>query len=116
MANAYEGEFRNYGREMDYTPAAVVSAGQVVVLNDMIGVAKKDIEASRKGSLALEGIFRMAKDDSSGSAIALGKLVYWDDANNVVTETASTHVKFGYVVAAAADGDDTVIVKKVLLD
>ena len=42
---------------IDYTPTADVAAGQVVVQGDLIGVAKRPIDANALGALAVEGVF-----------------------------------------------------------
>ena len=46
---------------IDYTPAAAVTGGDVVVLNGIVGVAVTDIAANELGSLAIEGIFQVPK-------------------------------------------------------
>lgn len=94
----------------DYTPSgADIAAGEVVVVGNVIQIAHLDIEDGVLGALAVGGgVYRVPKATGGGSAIAAGKRVYWDNTNNVATETASTHKILGYTVAAAADGDDEV--------
>jgi len=41
-------------RSIDYTPGSEVTAGDVVVQNELIGVAVADIAASEKGSLQID--------------------------------------------------------------
>ena len=48
--------FIQTGDAVDYTPGADVSAGDVVVQGDLVGVAKLDIAAGKAGSLALTGV------------------------------------------------------------
>jgi len=103
--------FRHDGISVDYTPAAAVTAGDVVVQNELVGVAKKDIAANALGALAVSGVFDFPKGTTSGSAIAAGKNVYWDDTNDVATETAGSNKLIGKTVAAATDTDTTVRVR-----
>ena len=93
---------------IDYTPASAVSAGQVVVLADLIGVAKLDIAANVLGALHIRGIFDFPKSTAGGSAIAVGTTVYWNTDSFVAQATASTYKQLGKVVKAAVDADTTV--------
>jgi predicted RecA/RadA family phage recombinase len=93
---------------IDYTPASAVSAGQVVVLADLIGVAKLDIAANVLGALHIRGIFDFPKVTTGGSAIAVGTTVYWNSDTSNAQATASTYKQLGKVVRAAVDADTTV--------
>jgi len=44
-------QFIHDGKSIDYTPTADVAAGDVVVQNDLLGVAKLDIAANALGAL-----------------------------------------------------------------
>lgn len=89
---------------VDYTPSgADVAAGQVVVRSELVGVALRDIADGDLGALCITGVFDFAKAAGGSTAIAAGDLVYWDDTNNVVTETSSGNKLIGKCVAAAAD-------------
>lgn len=103
--------FVHEGASIDYTPGANVTAGDVIVQADLIGVAKLDITANKLGALAVEGVFDFAKATGGGSGIAVGTTVYWDDTNNVATATAASNKLLGKVVKAAADADTTVRVR-----
>lgn len=106
------------GRAIDYTPSANVAAGDVVVLVDLVGVARTPIAANTPGSLAVWGIFDFAKATGAGSGIAQGTKVYWDAADHVATASANNgatppvpYAYLGKVVKAAADADATVRVR-----
>ncbi len=99
------------GSRINYTPTAAVSAGDVVVQEDLVGIATADIPASTLGVLDVEGVFDMAKETGSGKAIAVGSIVYWDKTKKVVTETADGNAYLGKVIAAAAADDATARVK-----
>jgi predicted RecA/RadA family phage recombinase len=103
--------FVQTGDSIDYTPATAVDAGDVIVQNDLIGVASVDIAASALGALAVTGVFDFPKDTGSASAIAAGKTVYWDENNEVATETAGGNTSLGKSVKAAGDDDTTVRVR-----
>ena len=105
--------YRAKGVTVDYTPVGAVSAGDVIVQADLIGIVVADIAAGIYGALYVEGVFDMPKSGESGTALPAGTRVYWDAGNAVVTATASTHKQFGYVTIAAADADTTVRCLKV---
>ena len=99
------------GSSIDYTPAGDVAAGDVVVLNDLVGIARQPIAAGAPGSLAVAGVFEMPKATGAGTAIAAGVKLYWDAANTQATETATDHTYLGKAVAAAGDDEATVRVR-----
>jgi predicted RecA/RadA family phage recombinase len=106
-----QATFVHEGASIDYTPAADVAAGDVVVQGDLVGVAKLDIKAGKLGALAVEGVFDFAKATGAGTAIAVGALVYWNDAANQATTTATGNKQIGKSVRAAGDNDPTVRVR-----
>ena len=100
--------FVQEGASIDYTPAADVAAGDVVVQGELVGVAKQPIPANTHGALAVEGVFDFAKGTG---ALSVGVIVYWDDTNNVVTTTSSGNKQVCKVIRAAAASDTTVRVR-----
>jgi len=110
MANAI---FVHDGKSIDYTPGADVSAGDVVVQNDLIGIAKLDIASGALGALAVTGVFDVPKTAGVGEAIAAGVKVYWDVADGVAKEDAEAGANkyLGKTVATAGDDDTTVRVR-----
>lgn len=105
--------FVHEGDRIDYTPSADVSAGEVVVQGDLVGVATRDIPAGRLGALAIEGVFDLPKSTGVGTAISAGAIVYWDDTNDVATTSSGNgaNKQVGKAVAAAGDNDSHVRVK-----
>lgn len=102
------------GDLIDYTPSAAVSAGDVVVLADLVTVAPRPIAANKLGAVAVGGVFSLPKAAaSSGKAISQGAIVYWDATAGNITTTATDNKRAGKAAAAAASGDATV---KVLLN
>ncbi|GJQ27810.1 MAG: hypothetical protein HBSAPP02_28420 [Phycisphaerae bacterium] len=106
-----QATFVHDGGAIDYTPGAAVAAGDVVVIGELVGVAKTPIAANALGALAVRGVFDFAKATGVGTAISAGANVYWDDANNVATTTATGNKLIGKCVKAAADADATVRVR-----
>lgn len=101
--------YRNTGDLIDYTPASNVSAGDIVVLSELVGQVPNDILANEKGSLRIEGVINIPK--LSTDVIAAGDVVYWDAGNTRGTTTASTHNIIGKAVEAAGNGVTDVDVK-----
>lgn len=97
----------SYGNYIDHTPGSAVAAGDVVVIGSLVAVAPRPIAANELGSVAVEGVFTVAKDSST---IAAGDAVNYYAAGSVMT-TASTGVAAGYAVAAAGTSATTVDVK-----
>ena len=74
-------QFIHDGNSIDYTPGADVSAGDVVVQGELVGIAKLDIAANTLGALAVAGVFDLPKTAGVGEAITIGSKVYWDVAD-----------------------------------
>ena len=88
------------GDAIDYTPAADVAAGDIVILGKLVGVAKLDIASGELGALALTGVYEAAK--ASGTAFAAGALVAWNPATKqAVAGGTSGATNIGHAVAAA---------------
>jgi len=105
--------FVHDGNSIDYTPGADVSAGDVVVQNDLVGIAKLDITSGVLGALAVTGVFDVPKTAGVGEAIGAGAKVYWDVADGVAKtdDEAGANKYLGKTVAAAGDDDATVRVR-----
>ena len=96
---------------VDYTPAADVAAGDVIVLESLVGVASKPIPANTLGAIAVVGVFSFPKATATGSGMTAGTKVYWDPTNLVVTATAGTLQLLGKTTEDCADADTTVLVR-----
>lgn len=106
-------EFVHDGKAIDYTPGSDVTAGDVIVQGDLVGVAKQDIKANILGSLTIVGVFDFAKEADGGVTFAVGALAYWDavDKLAVTDDGGGAYKLLGKVVKAAADADATVRVR-----
>jgi len=97
------------GDSADFTPAADVSAGDILTQGKMVGVAKLDIKAGELGALALTGVYEVVKGDGSFEP---GDEVGWDKTNEkAVVATTAGCVKIGHAIAPAAAGDAFVNVR-----
>jgi predicted RecA/RadA family phage recombinase len=85
---------------IDYTPTSDTAAGEVVVLNDLLGVALSPLQANRPGALLVWGMVDAPK--ASGS-IGAGVVLYWDATNKVVTTTSTGNKRAG-ISAEASSG------------
>ena len=105
--------FVHDGNSIDYTPSSAVSAGDVVVQDELVGVAKLDITANALGALAVAGVFDFPKTAGVGEAIATGSKVYWDEVEQVAKTDDETGANklIGKTIAAAGDNDATVRVR-----
>lgn len=104
---------KNYVQEgdvLDFTNAgAAVASGAVVAMGKRIGIALADIPTGGTGSVSVTGVWTVPKapvDD-----IQQGEALYWDPANNRLTEVAGTLSVAGYAAAPAAAGDAIVRIK-----
>tara|TARA_B100001094_G_scaffold330972_1_gene397721 strand:+ start:833 stop:1249 length:417 start_codon:yes stop_codon:yes gene_type:complete len=62
------------GAAIDYTASSAVSAGDIVVIDEIAGVASCDAAAGRKFGLSVSGIFDVKCGSTTFSA---GDKVYW---------------------------------------
>lgn len=94
------------GDLIDYTPGSAASAGDIVVLGDLVGQVPSDLAANEKGSLRIKGVINAPKLTSDD--VAAGATLYWDAGNSRATLTASTHKQIGYAAAAAGTSASSV--------
>lgn len=113
-AQTYQGKFLQEGNVIDHTPGSAVGAGDVVVQNSLVGIAKVDIAANALGALAVSGIFDVVKVTGG---ITAGVACYWDatgdpvggtSGTGAITTTAGGNTFAGYAVLTAASGDAVV--------
>lgn len=94
--------FVQKGDSLTVTFAADVSGGDVVVIGALIGVAAGSYLAGQDGVICTEGVFNLLKD---ASVFAVGDVVYYDAAANLVTSTATGNTLIGAATSAALTGD-----------
>lgn len=93
------------GDSIDYRPSENTAAGDVIVIADLIGIARLDIPAETLGSLAVVGVFDVVK---TNVAIASGSTVYWDAGAKKATATPGSNQYLGKAISTADAGDETV--------
>jgi predicted RecA/RadA family phage recombinase len=93
------------GESVDYRPITDTAAGEIIVQGKLVGVTRLDIRAGELGSVAVTGVFKVAK--KATDVINAGAEVFFD--GSVATGT-SDDVKLGLAVASAAAGDEYVLV------
>jgi predicted RecA/RadA family phage recombinase len=104
-------QFLYDGNTINYTPVSDVSAGDVIVQGDLIGIAKHDIAAGQLGALAVVGIFSVPK---AADEITAGAKLYWNSATKQVALVPGTEPILPYLgkaVRAAVSADTTVQVR-----
>ena len=98
-------QFIHQGNSIDHTPASAMTAGDVIVQGDLIGIAQIDCAADQLGALAVTGVFDIDKATGASTAIAVGTKVYWDVAEQVAKadDEAGANKYLGKTIAAAGD-------------
>ncbi|MBW7905282.1 MAG: DUF2190 family protein [Phycisphaerae bacterium] len=102
--------FVHDGAAIDFRPSSDVAAGDVVVLDQLVGVARTSIKANTLGSLAVQGVFDVPKGPG---VIPAGAQLFWD-AGAKAAQTSSgsgTYPRLGNAVALALLNDATVRVR-----
>lgn len=104
-----KAKFIHDGLSIDITAGENgIAAGDIVIIGDLIGVAKTDIAAGAVGAIATEGVYSVKK--AASVTFTRGAKVYYnvEAGNATVTETDRL---IGIATAAAAADDETVNVK-----
>lgn len=85
-----QARFVQQGASVDYLPDANVPAGTIVVVNDLVGVARIDLKAGEPGALAVSPAPVFEVEKGAAVAFAYGAKVYWDTANRKVAAAEGT--------------------------
>lgn len=103
-----KAEYHQPGDTLNYiNPTGdFVSAETLVIFGSICGITATDIAPGQLGTLATKGVYKMPKD---AAAITGGAKVYYDEANDVVTATASTTQK------AEAEGESDTTINNVFV-
>lgn len=101
--------FYQAGDCVDYTPGSAVTAGDIVQVGTLVGVALNDIAANELGSLQVKGCFAVTKAGGGGVTFAAGAPVEWSGSTAVAAGTSGAY-DIGRAAYAAADADTTVYV------
>lgn len=93
------------GDAIDYRPVEAIAAGDVVVIADLVGIARLDIEPGTLGSLAVVGVFDVVK---AAGAVPSGSTVYWDAGAKQATLVSGSNHYLGKAITASEANDETV--------
>ena len=93
------GNFVQPGDVIQVTAGSTISAGDVVRVGQILGVALTDIANGATGSVAIKGVFTVAK--VSAAVIAQGESLTWDSSASAFDDNAATPAT-GDVTGAAA--------------
>lgn len=88
--------------------ADTVKGGDLVILQDTVGIAVTDGDGVNLNAVQTVGVFTLPK---ATGAIAQGKKAYWNATESNVTATATGNTLIGVAWDSAASADTTVNVK-----
>lgn len=100
------------GKYIDYTPSGSdVTAGDVIVLSELVAIADADIADGELGALNTQDTY--AIDGDATETFAIGDEVFWDvaDANVTLLADTGTNKRIGYAVSARGAVAGDVLVK-----
>lgn len=113
-----QGIKKAYGRAIDYTPASkAVAAGEVVAINNLIGIATRSIPKGQLGAVDVEGCFDVVQ---TAEIISAGDYVYWNangdpvggtEGTGAATTTEADNTFMGLALKTTAATDEKVTVK-----
>lgn len=75
------------GHVIQYSPAAALSSGDVVVIGNILGVALVDIAVGAAGSVQIDGVFNVPK--VSAAVIKAGEDLTWDVSASAFDDNAA---------------------------
>lgn len=92
-----------------YTASGAVSAGDIIAVGSLVGVALKNMVSGDTAMLCSNGQFDVAKSSTDNVTFAAGAIVYWDTVNKLaVASSGEGIIKLGYAVSAAIATDAVV--------
>lgn len=94
--------FVQAGSVVTLTAPAARSAGDVVQVGNIVGVAAADAESAAEVEVKLDGVFDLEKVSAQAWA-TVGLPIYYDDVADKVTTVGSGNTLIGVNVATAAN-------------
>lgn len=104
-------EYHSTGAQIQLTPGADVSAGDVVAYGGGIAIYEADQVADRPVGASIEGVFELPKVTGVGSDYALGAAVGWDTTTKKVRALSGADLYAGRVHKPVTTADTFVLVK-----
>lgn len=88
------------GKNLTFTaPSGGVTAGNLVAMGAIVGVADRTAVEGAEFVLVVEGVFEVAK--ATSEVWSVGDVVYLDESEKEATKTSTDNVVAGHAVAAA---------------
>lgn len=81
-------KFIQPGKVIQYTAGSNITAGTVLPIGNILGVALNDIASGATGSVMIDGVFNAPK--VSGAVIAQGESLVWDVSAGKFDDNAAT--------------------------
>lgn len=103
--------FHSPGDVVTVTAPYACTSGVGVKVSQLFGVATANAVSAATVEIMTKGVFDLAKINAASNSIAAGANVHWDDTNLKATASASSNLKIGVALAAAANTDLTVRVR-----
>lgn len=97
------------GETLTLPAPATVASGAGVLIGGIFGIAQGDAASGALVDINTQGVWELAK--VSALAIAIGDVVYFDNATGLVNKTASGNTRIGLAVSAAANPSASVRVR-----
>ncbi len=91
------------------------SAGDMIVVNDTVGVVVEDAPENSDFVLVYEAE-KILAPKASGETLSPGDRVYFDESAGVVTPQSTDNVACGRALEAAAASDETALIDLMVLD
>jgi predicted RecA/RadA family phage recombinase len=96
---------------IDYAPAAAVTAGDVLIVNDLLLIALRDVAAGVEGAFAVSGTYDFAAD--SGDTFEVGQTVYFNQIDDGIEaiDSGGDAIVAGKIAKAKTSGQTEVRVR-----
>lgn len=95
--------FRRQGENLDYVCTEDVVRGDVIVINDVIGIAATSATTGDLIAVYMEGVFALPKGEEE---LKQGQKVYYDKTTKKITATAPTDTEAA--TESLAEGQESV--------
>ena len=88
----------------EFAHASATTSKVPIALNTRTFIPMNTADAAASNAFLVKGTIDGATTDT-GTAWAIGDLVYWDATNSRFTKTSTSNTKAGYALEAKASGD-----------
>lgn len=91
-----------------YTPGSAVTNGEVLVIGGKVFVASMGIAANSPGLVYSAGVFEFTKG-TTAAAISVGDSLYWNNTDNVATNSTVSTTLLGQALEPAGTAAGTIL-------